>query len=69
MKKYRIAIAIANIPLFIVFALYIFSADFRDVVNRHSGSRSKRYVALNKKSTSGYNLEINIKGIGYTIGK
>jgi hypothetical protein len=69
MKKYRIAIAIANIPLFIVFALYIFSSDFREVVNHQSGSRSKRYVVVNKKSTSGYNLEINIKGIGYTVGK
>lgn len=69
MKNYRIAIAIANIPIFIVVALYIISSDFRDVVNHGVNQKSKRYVNLNKNSTEGIQTGINVNGIGYTIGK
>ncbi|EQB89369.1 hypothetical protein J2Z44_001800 [Clostridium punense] len=69
MKNYRIAIAIANIPIFIVVALYIISSDFRDVVNHGVNQKSKRYVNLNKTSTEGIQTGINVNGVGYTIGK
>lgn len=70
MKDYKIAIAIANIPIFIVVALYVISSDFREMVNHGVSQRSnKRYVNLNKTYTSGVQMNININGIGYTIGK
>ncbi|WP_291576413.1 hypothetical protein [Clostridium sp. UBA4548] len=70
MKDYKIAIAIANIPIFIVLALYVISKDFRDLVNHGINDRSnKRYVSLNKVSTPGVDININVNGIGYTIGE
>jgi hypothetical protein len=69
MKEYRIAIAIANLPIFIVLALYVISKDFRDMINHGIEQRTKRYVSLDKTSTVGIDMNINVNGIGYTIGK
>jgi len=69
MKKYRVAIAIANIPLFIVLSLYMLDKDFRDIINHKTESRGKKIISVTKTSTTGKNLNIQINGIGYTIGK
>lgn len=68
MKEYKIAIAIANLPIFIVVALYIISSDFREMINHGIDQKTKRYVGLNKTTTPGINMNINVNGIGYTIG-
>lgn len=69
MKEVKIAVAIANIPIFIVLALYVVSKDFRDIIKHGLENRTKRYVSLSKTSTPGIDMNIKVNGIGYTIGE